>query len=60
MTSRFYHGRTVKLGLDMGGQALSALIPATDALPEAGATIRVAWDPARVHVMGQQQGGQDI
>ena len=32
--------------------ALPALIPATDTLPEAGETIRVSWDPARVHVMG--------
>ena len=52
VTSRFYHGRTVKLGLEIGGQDLSALIPATDTLPEAGETIRVSWDPARVHVMG--------
>lgn len=54
VVSRAYHGRVVKLGLDLGGQRLTALVPATDTLPEPGATAHVTWDAARAHVMGPE------
>ena len=54
VTASFYHGRVVKLALDIGGQAVTALVTPDGALPEAGSTTRVSWDPARVHVMGPE------
>ncbi|WP_374291149.1 ABC transporter ATP-binding protein [Paenirhodobacter enshiensis] len=50
--TRAYHGRVVKLGLDLGGQALTALVAPGESLPEPGARTRIAWDAAKVHVMG--------
>ena len=51
--SRAYHGRVVKLGLSLGGQELTALLPPGD-LPEPGQTTHISWDPAKVHVMGPE------
>ncbi|MCV2879280.1 ABC transporter ATP-binding protein [Sedimentimonas flavescens] len=48
---RYFHGRVVKLALDVGGQALTALVAPRDDLPDAGQATRIAWDPARVHLM---------
>ena len=50
--SRAYHGRVVKLALDLDGQRLNALVPASETLPEPGTTTHIAWDRSRVHVMG--------
>ncbi|MBD9527130.1 MULTISPECIES: ABC transporter ATP-binding protein [Paracoccus] len=52
VTSRAFHGRVIKLGLKLGNQSLTALIPATETLPQPGDKVRVGWDRARVHVMG--------
>ncbi|MCE5973068.1 ABC transporter ATP-binding protein [Sinirhodobacter sp. WL0062] len=51
VTGRYFHGRVVKLALDVGGQALTALVAPRDDLPDAGRATRIAWDPARVHLM---------
>ena len=51
VTGRYFHGRVVKLALDVGGQALTALVAPRDDLPDAGQATRIAWDPARVHLM---------
>ncbi len=53
VTSRAYHGRVVKLGLSLGGQELTALLPPGD-LPEPGQSTHISWDPAKVHVMGPE------
>ncbi|MFT3688720.1 ABC transporter ATP-binding protein [Paenirhodobacter sp.] len=53
VTARAYHGRVVKLGLNLGGQELTALVPPGD-LPEPGEVTRISWDLAKVHVMGPQ------
>ncbi|MDS9467706.1 ABC transporter ATP-binding protein [Paracoccus sp. MBLB3053] len=52
--SRAFHGRVIKLGLQLGSQSITALMPATEALPQPGETIRIAWDADRVHVMGSE------
>ena len=52
VTSRAFLGRATRLGLDCGGHALTALIPAGQAAPEPGAQIAVSWAPEAVHVMG--------
>lgn len=54
VTSRAYHGRTVKLGLTLGVHSLTALLPPSDDLPLPGQTTRIGWDIGRVHVMGPQ------
>ncbi|RWR50223.1 ABC transporter ATP-binding protein [Sinirhodobacter ferrireducens] len=51
VTARAYHGRVVKLGLELDGQALTALVSPAETLPEPGQTARIGWDPAKVHVM---------
>jgi len=51
VTARAYHGRVVKLGLELNGQTLTALVSPAEALPEPGQTARIGWDPAKVHVM---------
>ena len=53
VTTRAFHGRVVKLGLNLDGQALTALVPPTETLPAPGDTVAVGWDLARVHVMEQ-------
>ncbi|RBP88651.1 putative spermidine/putrescine transport system ATP-binding protein [Rhodobacter sp. 140A] len=51
VTARAYHGRVVKLGLELDGQALTALVSPAETLPEPGQTARIGWDAAKVHVM---------
>lgn len=51
ITGRFFHGRVIKLSLELKGQSITALVPAHATAAEAGETVRVSWDAARVHVM---------
>lgn len=51
VTARAYHGRVVKLGLELDGQALTALVSPAETLPEPGQSARIGWDAAKVHVM---------
>ncbi|AOZ69178.1 polyamine ABC transporter ATP-binding protein [Rhodobacter xanthinilyticus] len=51
VTGRFFHGRVVKLHLDLGGQHLTALVAPAETLPEPGTETRISWDLGRVHVM---------
>ncbi|MBT9386274.1 ABC transporter ATP-binding protein [Pseudooceanicola sp. CBS1P-1] len=51
VTGRFFHGRVTKLTLELRGQRLSALIPAQQAAPEAGAEVRIAWSPEHLHLL---------
>ena len=51
VTGRSFHGRVIKLSLDLNGQALTAVVPAREVAPDVGDTALISWDPAAVHVM---------
>jgi putative spermidine/putrescine transport system ATP-binding protein len=51
VTGHSYLGAVTRLSLDLEGVRLTALVPAGTAIPETGATIRIAWDAADLHKM---------
>ncbi|WP_417255235.1 ABC transporter ATP-binding protein [Celeribacter sp.] len=55
VTGRFFHGRVIKLNLDVKGQAVTALVPAQLDAPQVGEATRISWDKSRVHVMEQEK-----
>ncbi len=55
VVSRSYLGGTTRLGLDIDGQRINALLPAGQPLPAEGETVRVGFTPADLHLM--EEGG---
>ena len=51
VVSRSYLGGTTRLGLDVEGQRINALLPAGLALPAEGDSVRVGFTPADLHLM---------
>ena len=51
VTGRSFHGRVIKLALNIAGQDLNALFPAREDIPQVGETTRIGWDPSRVHIL---------
>ena len=51
VTSVTFLGATQRLGLQLEGVALTALVPAGQTAPVPGATVHLAWDPAALHLM---------
>ncbi|WP_088346820.1 MULTISPECIES: ABC transporter ATP-binding protein [Rhodomicrobium] len=51
VTASGYLGGLTRLGLDLYGQKLVALVPSNGAVPKEGDSIRVAWTPADLHLM---------
>jgi putative spermidine/putrescine transport system ATP-binding protein len=49
--SRSYLGGTTRLGLDVEGQRLNALLPADQPLPAEGQSVRIGFAPADLHLM---------
>jgi putative spermidine/putrescine transport system ATP-binding protein len=49
--SRSYLGGTTRLGLDVEGQRLNALLPAGQPLPAEGQSVRIGFAPADLHLM---------
>ncbi|RWR07455.1 ABC transporter ATP-binding protein [Sinirhodobacter populi] len=52
VTSRAYHGRVVKLGLNVAGQGLTMLAPASGDLPQPGDRVGIAWPLEKAHLLG--------
>ena len=44
-------GATTRLALDAGGAALHVILPGNAAIPADGATVRLSFDPADLHLM---------
>ncbi len=55
VVSRSYLGGTTRLGLDVEGQRINALLPAGQLLPAEGQPVRVGFAPADLHLM--EEGG---
>jgi putative spermidine/putrescine transport system ATP-binding protein len=51
--SRSYLGGTTRLGLDVEGQRLNALLPAGQPLPAEGQSVRIGFAPADLHLMDE-------
>ena len=51
VVSRSYLGGTTRLGLDVEGQRLNALLPAGQSLPTEGQSVRIGFAPADLHLM---------
>jgi putative spermidine/putrescine transport system ATP-binding protein len=51
VVSRSYLGGTTRLGLDVEGQRINALLPAGQSLPAEGDSVRVGFTPADLHLM---------
>jgi putative spermidine/putrescine transport system ATP-binding protein len=49
--SRSYLGGTTRLGLDVEGQRLNALLPAGQPLPAEGQSVRIGFAPPDLHLM---------
>ncbi|SDJ17711.1 ABC transporter ATP-binding protein [Lutimaribacter saemankumensis] len=49
-------GAVTRLTLKMEGQALTALVPKGQALPEKGSTVQIGWDNDALHLMGSRDG----
>ena len=54
VTGRAYLGASTRLSLDAEGERIHAVLPAGIALPEDGASVRLAFDRADLHVMEDQ------
>ncbi|MBE0555220.1 MAG: ABC transporter ATP-binding protein [Rhodobacteraceae bacterium] len=52
VTALRYLGSGTRVVLDLGGTEVAALLPAGQPLPEPGAALSIAFDPAALHVMG--------
>jgi putative spermidine/putrescine transport system ATP-binding protein len=51
VVSRSYLGGTTRLGLDVEGQRINALVPAGHDVPEEGETVRLGFRPEDLHLM---------
>ena len=51
VVSRSYLGGTTRLGLDVEGQRINALLPAGQPLPAEGESVRIGFTPADLHLM---------
>ncbi|MEP9386247.1 ABC transporter ATP-binding protein [Mesorhizobium sp. KR9-304] len=51
VVSRSYLGGTTRLGLDVEGQRINALLPAGQPLPAEGQSVRIGFTPADLHLM---------
>ena len=51
VVSRSYLGGTTRLGLDVEGQRINALLPAGQPLPTEGQSVRIGFTPADLHLM---------
>jgi putative spermidine/putrescine transport system ATP-binding protein len=51
VVSRSYLGGTTRLGLDVGGQRINALLSAGQSLPAEGQSVRIGFTPADLHLM---------
>ncbi len=51
VVSRSYLGVTTRLGLDVEGQRINALLPAGQPLPAEGQSVRIGFTPADLHLM---------
>jgi len=51
VVSRSYLGGTTRLGLDVEGQRINALLPAGEAVPAEGEAVRVGFRPQDLHLM---------
>ncbi|MBX3582448.1 MAG: ABC transporter ATP-binding protein [Rhizobiaceae bacterium] len=55
VVSRSYMGGTTRLGLDVDGQRIYALVPAGHTLPAEGQAIRIGFTPNDLHLMDEAQ-----
>jgi putative spermidine/putrescine transport system ATP-binding protein len=51
VVSRSYLGGTTRLGFDVEGQRINALLPAGQSLPAEGDSVRIGFTPADLHLM---------
>ena len=51
VVSRSYLGGTTRLGLDVEGQRINALLPAGQSLPSEGQSVRIGFKPEDLHLM---------
>jgi putative spermidine/putrescine transport system ATP-binding protein len=51
VVSRSYLGGTTRLGLDVDGHRINALLPAGQPLPAEGESVRIGFAPADLHLM---------
>ena len=51
VVSRSYLGGTTRLGLDVGGQRINALVPAGEPVPAEGETVRLGFADKDLHLM---------
>ncbi len=53
VVSRSYLGGTTRLGLDVDGQRINALLPAGEPVPAEGETVRLGFAESDLHLMEQ-------